>query len=108
MAHKVQVVSFVTGYHAYLDIWLPIIDDEHSLKREPSNKEDANAVAVVRDSKNKCQKSDVRTGSKTGQNSKQLRHMFSKMRNSHPNELSEHFEVVGHVPKLMTIWLTNV
>ena len=37
-----------------MDIWLPIIDDELCLKRELSNKEDANAVAVVRDSSLKC------------------------------------------------------
>ena len=45
MAHKHQVVSFVRGYHAYMDIWLPSIDDELCLKRELSNKEGANAVA---------------------------------------------------------------
>ena len=42
MAHKLQVVSFVRGYHEYMDIWLPSIDDEHCLI-----KEDANPVAVV-------------------------------------------------------------
>ena len=62
MAHKLQVVSFVRGYHAYMDIWLPSIDDEHCLKRELSNKEDANAVAVVRDSSLKCEK-NVKTQS---------------------------------------------
>ena len=56
MAHKLQVVSFVRGYHAYMDIWLPSIDDELCLKRELSNKEDANAVAVVRDGSLKCEK----------------------------------------------------
>ena len=40
------------------------MDNEHCLKIEFSNKEDANAVAVVRDSLLK---------GKTGQNSKQLR-----------------------------------
>ena len=54
MAHKLQLVSFVRGYHAYMDIWLPIIDDELCPKRELSNKEDANVVAVVRDSSLKC------------------------------------------------------
>ena len=29
-------------------IWEPNIGDEHDLKREPGNKEDINAVAVVR------------------------------------------------------------
>ena len=50
IAHKLQVVSFLRCYHAYVDIWLPSMDNEHCLKIEFSNKEDANAVAVVRDS----------------------------------------------------------
>ena len=50
IAHKLQVVSFLRCYHAYVDIWLPSMDNEHFLKIELSNKEDANAVAVVRDS----------------------------------------------------------
>ena len=102
MAHKLQVVSFVRGYHEYMDIWLPTIGDEYCLKPELSNKEDENAVAVVRESLLKCQKNV-----KTGQNSKQLCDMSSKVRSLHPNEMSEHFEVVGHVPKLMAIWLTK-
>ena len=102
MAHKLQVVSFVRGYHEYMDIWLSSIHDELCLKREPSNKEDANAVAVVRDSSLKCQKYV-----ETGQNSKQLREVSSEVRNSHPNEMSKDFQVVGHVPKLMAIWFTK-
>ena len=102
MAHKLQVISFVRGYHEYMDIWLLSIDDEHCLKREPSNKEDANAVAVVRDSSLKRQKYV-----ETGQNSKQLCEISSEVRSSHPNEMSEDFQVVGHVPKLMAIWLTK-
>ena len=98
MAHKLQVVSFVRGYHEYMDIWLPSIDDEHCLKREPSNKEDANPVAVVRDSSLKRQKNV-----ETGQNSKQLCEISSEVRSLHPNEMSEDFQVVGHVPKLMAI-----
>ena len=66
-------------YHEYMDIWLPSIDDEHCLKREPSNKEDANAVAVVRDSSLQRQKNV-----ETGQNSKQLREISSEVRSSHP------------------------
>ena len=50
IAHKLQVVSFLRCSHAHVDIWLPSIDNEHCLKIELSNKEDANAVAVVRDS----------------------------------------------------------
>ena len=47
MAHKLQVVSFVRGYHAYMDIWLPSIGGEYCLKRDLSNKEDENAVAAT-------------------------------------------------------------
>ena len=43
----------------------------------------------------------------TGQNSKQLREISSEVRSSHPNEMSEDFQVVGHAPKLMAIWLTK-
>ena len=50
IAHKFQVVSFLRCYHAYVDIWLPSMDNEHCLKIELSNQEDANAVAVVHDS----------------------------------------------------------
>ena len=76
--------------------------DDYCLKRQLSNEEDENAVSVVRDSSLKCQKNV-----KTGQNSKQLCDMSSKMRSPHPNEISEHFELVGHAPKLMAIWLTK-
>ena len=50
IAHILQVVSFVRCYHAYVDIWPPSMDNEHCLKIQFSNTEDANAVAVVRDS----------------------------------------------------------
>ena len=99
MVHKLQLVLFVGGYHTYMDIWLPIIDDELCLKQELSNKEDANVVAVVCDSLLKCD------NVKTSQNSKPLCDMSSKMRC--PNEMSDDFEVVGHFPKLMAIWLTK-
>ena len=33
IVHKLEVVSFVRGlYHAYVDIWLPSMDNEHCLK----------------------------------------------------------------------------
>ena len=96
MAHKLQLVLFVRGNHAYMDNWLPSTDDELCLKRELSNTKDANAVAVVRDSSLKCDRM-----------SKQLHGMSSKMKSPHPNEMSDDFEVVGHVPKLMAIWLTK-
>ena len=95
---KLQVILFIRGYHRYMDIWLPSIDDEHCLKRELSNKEDTNAVAVV------CESLCERQGSlKSGQNVKRLCDMSRK----NPNKISEDFQVIGHVPKLMAIWLTK-
>ena len=46
IAHKLQVVSFLRCYHAYVDISLSSMDNEHCLKIEFSNQEDANAVAT--------------------------------------------------------------
>ena len=45
----IKVVSFVRGYHAYVDIWQPEIGEKRQLKREPSNIEDINSVAVVQE-----------------------------------------------------------
>ena len=53
LAHKFQVVSFVRCYLAYVDNWLPGMDNEHCHKIKLAKKEDAihaNAVEVVRDS----------------------------------------------------------
>ena len=43
-----QVYSYIRGYHAYLSIWEPKVDEMYALKRKPQNKEDSNAVAIVR------------------------------------------------------------
>lgn len=59
---KILVVnSFVRGYHEYMDVWEPIINEEYFLKREPGNKTDENAVAVVKanDSDASDQQSEV-------------------------------------------------
>ena len=42
-----RVKSFVRGYHEYKEIWEPNIGQEAMLMREPQNKWDSNAVAVV-------------------------------------------------------------
>ena len=31
-----------------MDIWVPNVEDKYQLKREPDNKKDPNAVAIVR------------------------------------------------------------
>ena len=46
----ITVESFIRGYHVYKDeaAWIPQLQEEQILKREPNNKKDENAVAVVR------------------------------------------------------------
>ena len=79
-----------------MDIWLPSVQDEHDLKREPSNKEDTNAVAVVRESLHKS--GENRLGS--GQRETRHRELATEQRCSHPNEARDDIEVIEHVPKL--------
>ena len=45
----IQIESFVRGYHAYMDIWNPVVGEEFPLKRKPENAIDEYAVAVVND-----------------------------------------------------------
>ena len=79
-----QVNSFMRGYHEYQEIWTPEIGDEYELKREPLNAVDNNAVAIVR----------KREGGR------------SRRKCIHENEFNDE-TVLGHVPKLMTLWLTK-
>ena len=46
---SIQIEPFIRGYHAYMDIWDPIIGEELQLKREAENIRDGCAVAVVKD-----------------------------------------------------------
>ena len=78
----VRVNSFVRGYHEYVNIWQPAISSEHSLRREPGNEVDKNAVAVVQETQ-------------------------AEPLNTHPNEIAVGMEVVGNVPKLMAQWVTK-
>lgn len=95
-----EVSSFIRGYHEYMDLWEPKIDDEYELKREPENKEDSNAVAVVRNKQRRVlRKRRVQPG-RTAK--KSLASPFC-----HPNEMNANFQVIGHAPKLMAIWLTK-
>ena len=91
MSQIIKGSSFIRGFHEYMAIWEPNIGDEHDLKREPGNKEDINAVAVVR------MKDEYRLSSKRNKTE----------HNAHPNELTSNLEVVGHVPKLMAQWVTR-
>ena len=40
--------SFARGYHAYMNIWNPLVGETLKCKQEPSNEVDKNAVAIIR------------------------------------------------------------
>ena len=89
----IRVNSFVRGYHAYMEIWEPDVNDENPLKREPNNTADENAVAVVQLQIPSANQEPV--------------HSSAQKRTGHPNEVTDLMQVVGHVPKLMAVWLTK-
>ena len=86
--------SFVRGYHAYMEIWEPDVNDENPLKREPNDIDDENAVAVVQFKTPSANQGPV--------------HSLAEKRTGHPNKVTDLMEVVGHVPKLIAVWLTEV
>ena len=47
----VEFDSYIRGYHAYRDIWSPVVGEILLLKREPDNLVDASAVAVWKEDK---------------------------------------------------------
>lgn len=46
---SVEFNSFVRGYHAYKEIWVPFVGETLLLKREPTNVKDRSAVAVMKE-----------------------------------------------------------
>lgn len=76
-----------------MEIWEPDVNDENPLKREPNNTADENAVVVVQLQIPSANQEPV--------------HSSAQKRTGHPNEVTDHMEVVGHVPKLMAVWLTK-
>ena len=44
-----EINSFIRGYHAYKDLWSPVIGESLLVKREPTNSHDVNAVAVYKE-----------------------------------------------------------
>ena len=46
---SVEFNSFISGYHAYRDIWEPFVGETLLLKREPTNVRDRSAVAVMQE-----------------------------------------------------------
>ena len=83
-----KVKSFIRGYHAYMDDWEPNAEDEYLLKREPNNMNDSNVVAVVQAAKEKTDMPD--------QVQKPLK--MAAKQTLHPNNLTDQFDVIGHVP----------
>ena len=47
--HELHIDSHIRGYHAYKDVWMPVLNEELVLKREPANIVDINAVAVKKE-----------------------------------------------------------
>ena len=44
-----EINSYIRGYHAYQDVWTPVLNESLLVKREPNNIIDSNAVAVYQD-----------------------------------------------------------
>ena len=59
----------------------------YKLMRDPSNIKDSNAVAIVRG----------KSGEKETQQADDV----------HPNNVTDRFEVIGHVPALMAVWFKS-
>ena len=43
-----EIYSFLRGYHAYMEIWTPVVGEMLVVKREPMNRHDKHAVAIYR------------------------------------------------------------
>ena len=83
----IKVNSFIRGYHVYMTRWEPTTGDVYKLMREPSNIKDSKAVAIVRG----------KSGKKETQQADDV----------HPNNMTDRFEVIGHVPALMATRLSK-
>ena len=82
---------FICGYHSYVDIWEPEIGEKRQLKHEPSNIEDINAVAVVREKAGNPGNTDN----------------TERKNDVHPNQVTTNDEVIGHLPRLMACAMTK-
>ena len=83
----IKVNAFIRGYHMNMTRWEPTTRDVYKLMREPSNIKDSKTVAIVR--------------GKSGENETQ------QADDVHPNNMTDRFEVIGHVPALMATWLSK-
>ena len=96
-----HVYCYIRGYHAYLSIREPKVDEMYAMKREPQNNEDSNAVAIA------CPKLRIRKSSVTPRVTRSGRGKTASKPYSHPNEMMDDYEVIGHVPNVMALWLTK-
>uniref|UniRef100_A0A1X7USB9 Uncharacterized protein n=1 Tax=Amphimedon queenslandica TaxID=400682 RepID=A0A1X7USB9_AMPQE len=44
-----ELISFIHGYHAYMEVWTPYIREGLLIKRDPDNIKDGSAVCVLKD-----------------------------------------------------------
>ena len=44
-----EIYSFLRGYHAYMEIWTPVMGEILVVKIEPTNRHNIHAVAIYRD-----------------------------------------------------------
>ena len=47
--HPIEIRSFLSGNHAYMNIWTPEIGQALLVKREPTNPKDKNVVSFIKD-----------------------------------------------------------
>ena len=88
----IKVVSFVRGYHAHVNILEPEIGEKRQLtKCEPSNIEDINYLAVVRE----------KAGNEGNTDNTERKN------DVHPNHVTTNDEVIEHVPRLMACAVTK-
>ena len=83
-----RVKSFIRGYHVYKEDWEPELNEERELKREPQNKVDPYAVAVVRPLTRPPKDNDL------GQ-------VPCPSAEDRPNTVQTNEDVVGHIPLRM-------
>ena len=83
---SITVYSFIRGYHVSKDetTWVPHMGEQRTLKREPLNEKDGNAVAVVRPLS---------------------RNLITQAK--HPNTVSKEDEIVGHIQLLMSQYVSK-
>ena len=83
-----RVKSFIRGYHVYKEDWEPELNEEQELKREPQNKVDPCAVAVVRPLPRPPKDNDPDQAP-------------CSSAEGHPNTVQTNEEVIGHIPLRM-------